>query len=399
MVSRTPFPKIARALLGWFDPARRPMPWRGTVDPYRVWISEIMLQQTTVGAVVPYYERFVAAFPTVAALAAAAPDAVMKAWEGLGYYARARNLHKAAKIVAGRRGGELPSTAEALAALPGIGRSTAGAIASIAFGRDEPVLDGNVRRVVARLLGMRGDLARPGPQRALWDASRKLIMPGRGRETAFALMDLGNLVCTPRGPRCPECPLGRFCRGRADGDAETIPLTVRRKPLPRHDIVVAVIEDAKGRVLIGRRPDAGLLGGLWAFPGGKREAGETLEAALAREIAGDLGIGVAIGGKIGAVGHAYSHYRVTLHAYRCRPSGGAPRTSRVAKWVAPARLADYALPRSNRMIADLLAGACSRPGRLGRRPARRAVALTRRGGSGTRGPTMRRRGGERTGPE
>lgn len=348
-------PAAARRLLAWFDPSRRPMSWRETRDPYRIWVSEIMLQQTTVAAVIPYYERFVAAFPTVAALAAAPPDPVMKAWEGLGYYSRARNLHNAAKIVVGRHGGELPTTVAELAALPGIGRSTAGAIASIAFGRDEPVLDGNVKRVVARLLGIRGDLARPALLRELWDASRTFILPGKGRETALALMDLGNLVCTPRRPRCPVCPLGRFCRARRDGNAEEIPLKVRRRPLPHYDIVVAVIEDAKGRVLIGRRPDAGLLGGLWAFPGGKREEDETLEAALAREIEGDLGIGIAVGGKIGAVRHAYSHFRVTLHAYRCRPLRGTLRAGSDARWIAPSRLPDYALPGSNRKIADLLA--------------------------------------------
>jgi A/G-specific adenine glycosylase len=332
------------------------MPWRETRDPYRIWVSEIMLQQTTVAAVVPYYERFVAAFPDVASLAAAPHDAVMRMWEGLGYYSRARNLREAAKIVVGRHGGEIPSTAAALEALPGIGLSTAGAIASIAFGRDEPVLDGNARRVVARLLGIRGDLARPATLRALWDASRALVLPGKGRETALALMDLGNLVCTPRAPRCPDCPLARHCRGRQDGTAEEIPFKARRKPLPHHDIVVAVIEDAEGRVLIVRRPDGGLLGGLWAFPGGKREEGETLEAALAREVAGDLGVGISVGGKIGVVRHSYTHYRVTLHAYRCRLSRGAFPARRGAKWIAPSRLADYALPRTNRKIADLLAG-------------------------------------------
>ncbi len=348
------FRAIARALLAWFDPSRRPMPWRQTRDPYRIWVSEVMLQQTTVAAVVPYYERFVAAFPTVAALAAAAPDDVMKMWEGLGYYSRARNLHAAARILAAGRRGELPSTVSELAALPGIGRSTAGAIASIAFGRDEPVLDGNVRRVAARLLGIRDDLARPAAQRALWDASRKLIRPGTGRETALALMDLGNLVCAPRGPRCPECPLARFCRARRDGTADAIPLRRRRRPLPCHDIVAAVIEDARGRVLVRRRPDDGLLGGLWAFPGGKREKGETLEAALAREMEDDLGIGIAVGEKVGAVPHAYSHFRITLHAYRCRLVRGGVRASRDVEWVAPSGLSAYALPRSNRRIADLL---------------------------------------------
>ncbi len=349
------FRAIARALLGWFDPSRRPMPWRDTRDPYRIWVSEIMLQQTTVAAVVPYYERFVAAFPTVDALAAAPPDAVMKLWEGLGYYSRARNLHKAAKIVAERHGGKLPSSARELAALPGIGPSTGGAIASIAFGRDEPVLDGNVRRVVARLLGLRGDLASPASLRALWDASRELILPGRGRDTALALMDLGNLVCTPRGPRCPECPLARFCRARREGTVGAIPLKSRQKPLPHYDIVVAVIEDAKGRILLGRRPDNGLLGGLWAFPGGKREKGESLTAALAREIAADPGIGIAVGGKIGAVRHAYSHFRVTLHAYRCHLVRRRLRASPDVIWIAPSGLAGYALPRTNRKIADLLA--------------------------------------------
>ncbi len=358
------------------------MPWRGTPDPYRIWVSEIMLQQTTVAAVVPYYERFVAAFPTVATLAAAPPDAVMRLWEGLGYYSRARNLHMAAKIVVARHGGGLPSAAPELEALPGIGRSTAGAIASIAFGRDEPVLDGNVRRVVSRLLGIGGDLARSASRRALWEASRSLILPGKGRETALALMDLGNLVCTPRGPRCDDCPIRGACRARREGRADEIPLKVRKGPLPRHDVVVAVIEDAKGRILIVRRPDEGLLGGLWAFPGGKREEGETLEAALAREIAGDLGVGIAVGGKLGTVPHAYTHYRVTLHAYRCRPSRGVPRVSRDVKWIPPARLADYALPRSNRKIADLLAGAL--PGCGARRPAfSPGTALTRGEGSDT----------------
>ncbi|MGE5664031.1 MAG: A/G-specific adenine glycosylase, partial [Deltaproteobacteria bacterium] len=276
--------------------------------------------------------------------------------EGLGYYSRARNLHAAAKLVVAGHGGNIPSTAESLAALPGIGRSTAGAIASIAFGRDEPVLDGNARRVVARLLGMRGDLARPAALRKLWGTSHALVLPGKGRETALALMDLGNLVCTPRGPRCPECPLARHCRARRDGTTEEIPLKVRRKTLPHHDVVVAVIEDAKGRVYIGRRPDGGLLGGLWAFPGGKREKGETLEAALAREVAGDLGVGIAVGDRIGFVRHAYTHYRVTLHAYRCRFSRGAVPASSGARWILPSRLADLALPRTNRKIADLLAG-------------------------------------------
>ena len=341
----------ARALLEWFDPSRRPMPWRGTRDPYRVWVSEVMLQQTTVATAIPYYDRFLAAFPSPAALAAASLDEVLKNWEGLGYYSRARNLHAAARRLAASNGGRIPSSAAELAALPGIGRSTAGAIASIAFGRDEPILDGNVRRVLCRLLGEREDPARAAVARRLWDASRRFILPGRGRDTALALMDLGNLVCTPRAPRCPACPLAPRCAARRDGAQGAIPAKARKKPLSHHDVVVGVVEDPGGRILFVRRPGRGLLGGLWAFPGGMKEDGEGLAEALAREIEGDLGVRVSVGEKVGEIPHAYSHYRVTIHAFRCRPAR-LPRRSPSRRWVPPARIHSLALPKSNRRIVE-----------------------------------------------
>ncbi|MGZ8463137.1 MAG: A/G-specific adenine glycosylase, partial [Candidatus Deferrimicrobiaceae bacterium] len=217
------FRAISRRLLAWFGRSAREMDWRNTDDPYRIWVSEVMLQQTRVETVTPYYRRFLSAFPTVRALAEAPRDRVMKLWEGLGYYSRVRNLHRAAELVARENGGRLPEDPEALAALPGIGRSTAGAIAAIAFRKDTPILDANAKRVIARIFAVTEPLPRPSVERRLWDLSRGLIEPGKGRETALALMDLGAMICTPRRPDCPACPLRPRCEGRSKGLQETIP--------------------------------------------------------------------------------------------------------------------------------------------------------------------------------
>jgi A/G-specific adenine glycosylase len=330
------------------------MEWRETEDAYRIWVSEVMLQQTRVGTVTPYYRRFLSAFPDMKALAEAPLDRVLKVWEGLGYYSRARNLHKAARILVDGHGGRLPASVDALMDLPGVGKSTAGAIAAIAFRQDAPILDSNAKRVLARFHAVRADLRRPPAERDLWEYSRRMILPGRGRETALALMDLGSMVCTPRNPRCPACPLARRCESRRRGIQESIPRKPAKKILPHRDVVVAVIADREGRLLIDRRPGEGLLGGLWEFPGGKREPGETLTGALAREIREELGIGIEVLGKIGAIRHAYSHFRVTLHAYRCRKAGGRVRPGDALRWVAPADLGNFAFPRANRKLLEIL---------------------------------------------
>lgn len=332
------------------------MEWRETRDPYRIWVSEIMLQQTRVETVAPYYRRFLLAFPEVEALAAASPDAVMKVWEGLGYYARARNLHRAAKKVVQEFGGAVPSTVEELSSLPGVGRSTAGAIAALAFGRDAPILDANAKRVLARLHAVTEDLSRPGPLRLLWEASERLILPGTGRETALALMDLGAMVCLPRAPKCGICPLSGLCEGRRGGVAEAIPARRARIDLPHHDVVAAWIEDGRGRVLVGRRPDRGLLGGLWELPGGRRTARETLEEALCRELRLGWGIGVEVGDRIASVPHRFSHFRITLHAYRCRRTDGTPRTEREWRWAVPGDLAGLPFPRACRKMIEAQRG-------------------------------------------
>jgi len=294
------------------------MAWRETRDPYRIWVSEIMLQQTRVETVAPYYDRFLRIFPDVHSLASAPPDAVLKAWEGLGYYSRARNLHRSAGIIVDRHGGEVPRTVEALEGLPGIGRSTAGAIAAIAFGADAPILDANARRVVARLFAVEGDPRSTAVENVLWERSARLVRKGKGRETALAIMDLGAVVCLPKEPHCEECPLRSRCSSFLRGLQESIPPKRTKKAVPHHDVVAAVFRRRDGAFFLMRRPSDGLLGGLWAFPSGKRTPGESLEDALCRALREKLRVRAVIQRGVGVVRHAYSHYRITLHGYLCR---------------------------------------------------------------------------------
>ncbi len=341
------------SLLRWFARNGRSMAWRKTRDPYRIWVSEVMLQQTTVRAVAPYYQRFLARFPTLDALAGADEDEVLKAWEGLGYYARARNLLKAARELVQRHGGRLPSAVEELVALPGIGRSTAGAVAAIAFGKDEPILDANVRRVAARLAAVRGDARASSAERRLWEVSRALIVPGRGRETALALMDLGATVCTPRRPRCGACPLSASCAAHAAGLEERIPGRTASRPVPHRDYVAVVVSDAADRRLLVRRPVRGLLGGLWEFPGGPVETGEAPEAAARRHLEETAGLDAASIEGIGTVQHTYSHFRMTLHAFRASSRRRRhPPAGEGQRWVGRQDMASYALPAAHRKIAE-----------------------------------------------
>ncbi len=346
---------IRTRLLRWFSLHKREMPWRGRTDPYAVWVSEIMLQQTQVATVRPYYERFMKRFPDVGSLARARLDAVLKAWEGLGYYTRARNLHTAAKLVSSRGGG-IPRTPEGLRELPGIGRYTAGAIASIAFGLDEPVLDGNVARVLCRVFLVKTPAKDPRTERRLWAIARELLPAGRAGEFNEALMDLGATVCTPRSPSCATCPIEALCTARAKGMEELLPVKVRRKPVPHYEICVGIVRK-RGRILIDRRPEEGLLGGLWEFPGGKRERGESREECVRREVLEELGIRVRVGRKVAVVRHAYSHFRVTIHAYECAFVSGRPRAIRCSawKWARPSELSRYAFPAANARIIAALA--------------------------------------------
>lgn len=282
---------IAAALLAWIDAGQlRDLPWRVEPrDPYAVWVSEIMLQQTQVATVIPYLKRWLARFPTVEALAAAEQADVLKAWEGLGYYSRARNLHKAAQQIVAQHGGRLPADRHALLALPGIGRYTAGAILSIAFGQRAAVLDGNVKRVLARVWDVEGEIGQSATETYLWHLAEDLVAavePQQAGPLNEALMDLGATVCLPQRPRCLLCPLYAPCLARQRGTQEERPVRSARKPLPHFDVTAAVLRrpGQPEQFLIAQRPPEGMLGGLWEFPGGKQHAGETLPDCLRREM-------------------------------------------------------------------------------------------------------------------
>jgi len=339
-------------LLSWFDVNRRSLPWRKVKDSYHIWLSEVMLQQTRVDQARPYYERFVEAFPTVESLAAANLDTVLRKWEGLGYYARARNLHKTAKALVTDYGGAVPADYEALRKLPGIGPYTAGAIASIAFGLPHPAIDGNARRVLSRYFTL--ESAKPSVLQSL---AAQLLDPDRCGDFNQAVMELGATVCTPVRPKCDICPLESLCAARAEGEPERYPAKKSKRPVPHFDIATGVVLNDAGRLLIQRRAEEALLGGLWELPGGKRKSEETLEEACHRELKEELGITVSVDGLLKSVKHAYTHFRITLYAFRCTITDGTPQSTAglPVRWVALNELHQYAFPRANRHILDALA--------------------------------------------
>jgi A/G-specific adenine glycosylase len=346
---------LSRSLLHWYQASGRDLPWRKTQDPYKIWISEIMLQQTQVKTVIPYFEQWLERFPKLTDLAAAELQSVLKAWEGLGYYARARNLHKAALVLVEQFSGQFPETLEDALTLPGVGRTTAGGILSAAFNAPLAILDGNVKRVLARLI----NLTVP-PNRAmnqLWEISQSLVPLNQGRDFNQALMDLGATVCIPRQPNCVSCPWNSACKSYNLGIQNQRPMTESKAPIPHKNIGVAVIWDPKGHmILIDRRKPEGLLGGLWEFPGGKVEPGETIPDCIEREIQEELGIVIAVEDQLMTIAHAYTHFKVTLHVHHCRYVSGEPQTIECdeIKWVTLAELDDYPFPKANIQIIQAL---------------------------------------------
>ena len=324
---------MVERLLDWYAEHQRDLPWRRSVDAYTVWVSEIMLQQTRVDTVIPYYERFLRRFPTVKALADAPLQDVLKAWENLGYYSRARNLHRAAREVVDRFSGEIPRDRDALLSLPGIGPYTAGAILSFAFGKREATVDGNVRRVLCRVFGIQDPVDR-GPGLRAVEANAKALVPAeRPGDFNQALMDLGANICTPRAPRCSACPLEGLCVAEQQGDPEALPVKSKRKPIPHRLAVAGVIQDRQGRLLVVKRADRGLLGGLWKLPGGEVEEGEAPERALEKRVAEEIGLQVHSEADPSAVvEHVYSHFRLTLQAHVCRRIKGRIRAKDCDGW-------------------------------------------------------------------
>jgi len=347
MLSRPDCLQLSERLLDWYATNRRDLPWRRTTDPYRIWVSEIMLQQTQVATVIPYYERFLRRFPTVVALAEAKRDEVLALWQGLGYYSRGRNLHAAARVVRDAHGGRVPDDPASLRALPGVGAYTAGAILSIAFDQDVPAIDGNVVRVLCRLFDYDRSPKTAAGKRFLADQSACLLPPGHARAYNQAMMELGATVCLPRSPSCATCPLGGACRAHALGVEEQRPVRPPRKGVPHQDWVAAVVEQRDG-LLIVRRVSKGLLGGLWELPGGEVLSGESDGIALRRLLTQGLGVeagGAIVGEHLAVVRHAYTHFRLTVRAYRCSLQGelGATGGWDAVIWLGPDDADDYGL--------------------------------------------------------
>ena len=365
-------------LLQWFAGNRRDLPWRHDRTPYRVWISELMLQQTRVDQVVPYFERWMRRFPDLETLAAAPVDDVLKIWEGLGYYSRARRAHAVACLLVREHGGSFPQSLEGLRALPGIGPYTAAAVGSLAFGLDAAVVDGNVVRVLARVFADGRDVTKPRARRVFQARADDLLPAGRAALFNEALMELGATVCVPRQPRCEVCPLRKVCGAKLADAVHRFPARKRRPPVPHKHVGAAVIVDARGRHLIAQRHDGGLLGGLWEFPGGKQEPGETIEQCIAREIREELGVEVEVGAHLVTVRHAFSHFTMDLHAYLCRIVRGRPQPLQCAdvKWIRPAEFDAFAFGRADLKIIEKLRSGpdVAPPKRRSRRPGPAALA-------------------------
>ena len=347
--------KIAKRLLAWYAANQRSFPWRETTDPYAVWVSEIMAQQTRLETMLPYYQKWLKRFPTVGALAAADQQEVLVLWEGLGYYGRARNLHKAAQIVISDHGGRLPKTTSELIKLPGIGAYTAGAITSIAFGADQPVVDGNVKRVLARVFVIPEAVNTSNGEKRIWAAASEQLPKGQAGAYNQALMDLGAVVCSPRNPRCGQCPISDDCKAFQTGRQGDFPVKLRRTKVPHHTVTAAVIW-RDNQVLITQRGQNDLLGGMWEFPGGKQEEGETLKNCLKREIKEELGVKIKVGEALGVFQHAYTHFKVTLHAFESELVKGELRLNvhQAAEWVSLEALHDYPMGKIDRQISLML---------------------------------------------
>ena len=347
---------FSRLLLEWYARSARSLPWRSDPQPYAVWVSEIMLQQTRVETVLPYFYHWMERFPTIKDLAAADVQDVLQLWEGLGYYSRARNLHQAARRVVAEFDGQLPAERGDLESLPGIGHYTAGAITSIAFGQDAIALDGNLRRVAARIFNIAVPARSPQGEKLLLENLQKSLPSGHAGDFNQALMDLGSSICTPREPDCSHCPLQSICQAAALGVQLERPVLDRRPASPHFLVTAAVIRRGTA-VLITRRPAKGLLGGMWEFPGGKLEAGETLPECLVREILEELGAEIQVGQEIGVFRHAYTHFKVTLHAFEAVLKSGEPQALHAddLKWVRVEELSTFPMGKIDRQISRVLA--------------------------------------------
>jgi A/G-specific adenine glycosylase len=350
--------RLASRLLKWYRLHGRTLPWRGHPDPYAVWVSEIMLQQTRVETVIPYFEEWMNRFPSVRALAEASEQDVLNLWEGLGYYSRARNLHKAARVVVDEMDGRLPRSVDGLRKLPGIGRYTAGAIASMAYGLDEPTLDGNLRRVFARLFNVEIPADSTDGEKLLWSIAAENLPKGKAGDFNQALMDLGATICLPKNPRCLLCPLMEDCQAQKLGLQDARPVLKPKTEVPHVVHAAAVIVGRIGNppydgVLLAKRPSTGLLGGMWEFPNGRVDGDPA--RGLPKALKTGYGLTIRAGEALGIVNHAYTHFRVTVHVFRGEFQKSINENSwqknENLKWVKLTELEDYPMGKIDRQIA------------------------------------------------
>ncbi len=340
---------FADDLLAWYRVQRRDLPWRAGYDPYAVWVSEIMLQQTQVATVIPYFERFLARFPTLADLATAPEEELMRHWAGLGYYTRARNLQRGAKEVLERFQGRVPSRVEELLTLPGVGRYTAGAIASIAHNVSAPILDGNVMRVLCRVFALSGDPRRNPLNRRLWALAEAMIPERHARDFNSALMELGAMVCAPKSPRCGSCPVSRHCQAFREGAQSRYPQLVARPASTEEHRVCAVAVREDGRVLLIQPTEAGRWAGLWQIPHAAL-APETPGADRLADLLAEYGLSASAFCPVITVRHGITRYRITLQAYECRVTGEVA-TDLPTRWASGEELAELPLPAPHRRVA------------------------------------------------
>jgi A/G-specific adenine glycosylase len=342
-------------LIKWFVNYQRPLPWRQTKDPYHIWVSEVMLQQTQVKKVLFYYQSFIERFPDIRSLAAANLGQVLKSWERMGYYARARNLHKAVRIIAQEMDEKVPLEYDRFRRLPGVGEYIAAAVQSLAFDRPYAVVDGNVRRVIARVFLMDAPINTAASARLIKKRAEEILDRDRPGLFNQAMMELGATICRPGKPICENCPVIPFCLAHKRGQQSQIPRTIRGKPL-REDHIVAGIVYKDGRMLITRRKPEGLLGGLWEFPGGKVKPGETPEQACVREIKEEINLSIRIVDFLTQIRHAYTHFKIVMDVFRCSyVSGdvllGGPVEYR---WITRDEIDQFPFPAANHKFIALL---------------------------------------------
>jgi A/G-specific adenine glycosylase len=345
----TDIPAFQSALLKWFRAHAREMPWRANKDPYRIWVSEIMLQQTQVNTVRPYFERFIRSFPTVTALAEAPLDTVLKHWEGLGYYSRARNLHKGAQQVVSQFGGQMPRTPDEIRRISGIGPYSAGAILSIAFDVPEPAVDGNVIRVFTRLDAQGDDVSKTPVVKALTTRVRSTI-PAAAGDFNQALMELGALVCRPDNPLCGACPVQAFCSAYAQGKPEQYPVKGKRTPVNELPLWVALVQNAEGQWLVHRQDQGGIFKGLWCFPLMSPQADQTPQIGLQTYLQTHLGVAVQVHGHLTEVTHTLTHRHMRMQVYACTLAS-VPAHNEGLAWVSPGHHPDHAMPIAHQKIA------------------------------------------------